>query len=192
MTRVLGPPSASVERYLNAACCVPSQHLRYLRDRGCLILMAPTIALGLDSNLAAERRGCRLSRAQFEAIKRDYDPEKSRVVGLYEPDLRLVVLPTGYSTDDPEFQVVHELGHALTMERISNLDAGALLAGLPGEIQRHIGQPGYEEREHKVAEVVAEGYAWMVVGREDQLPTGLVSAVFAMLPDDEELGESSV
>ena len=81
---------------------------------------------------------------------------------------------------------MHEIGHALTIDRIDSLDADELLAALPVDIRRHVDQPGYEEREQKVAEILAETYAWMVVGREDRLNSTLLSALIAMLPNDGE------
>jgi hypothetical protein len=184
MTVLVGDPAPAVSRYLDATSCIPAEHLRYLHARGTRIVMAPSIAVGLDSGIAGERRGRPLTQAEFDQAVRDYDPLRSRVAGLYDPPLDLVFLPTSYSTGDPEWQIVHEIGHALTIARIGSLDADALLSTLPAEIRDHVLQPGYEQREQKVAEVLAETYAWMVVGREEMLNRDLLSALVAMLPGD--------
>ncbi len=184
MKFVVGDWHPAIPRYLDATACVPIDHLLHLDARDVRIVMAPTIAVGLDSSMAAARRGRGLSQKEFDQTVREYDPTSSRVAGLYDPGLELIVLPLLHSTEDPEWQVVHEIGHALTIENVGSLDAEEMLAALPPDIRTHIEQPGYEEREQKVAEILAETYAWMVVGLEDRLNFTLLSALIAMLPGD--------
>jgi hypothetical protein len=187
MTIVIGPSSDAQERYLNALAYAELCHLVSLRKRRFAILMAPSIALGLDSVPAAQRRGRTLTTAEREENQLLYGPD-SGVIAIYDPQINAQVVPTARAVEDPEHAVLHELGHGLTFERVGELDSASLLCNLPPGIAAHIAQAGYSEsRFSQMAEVMAEAYAYMVVGRINELPPALVSALHAILPMDVEL-----
>lgn len=186
MKIVIGPDSDAEGRYLDALSYAERCHLISLRKRGCLILMAPSIAHGLDSGPAAIRRGRELTTWEQSENQILYGPD-SGVVAIYDPQIDALVMPTARAAEDPEHAVLHELGHALTLARAGNFELASLLPGLPHEIARHIAQAGYNSEFLRVAEILAEAYAWLVVGRIAELPSNLVSAVQFILPMDVEL-----
>jgi hypothetical protein len=192
MTIVIGPDSDAEERYLDAFSYAERCHLTSLRKRGCAILMAPSIAIGLDSMPAAKRRGRTLSTGEQAENQVIYGPG-SGVIAIYEPTIDVLVLPTGRATLDPEHAVLHELGHALTYKAIGALDPVPLMRSLPPEIARHIAQPSYRGNAHsELAEVMAEAYAWTVVGRMEELGFAITSALQAILPGDVEFFEDAL
>lgn len=187
MTIVIGPDSEAEGRYLDALGYAERCHLLSLRKRGCAILMAPTVALGRDSGPAAKRRGRSLTPAEQEDNEAEYGAD-SGVIAIYDPEIDALVMPTAYTIEDPEHAVLHELGHALTLASINKRGAESLLEDLPPGIARHIAQPGYRgDRFNELAEVMAEAYAWYVVGRASELPPAVMSALHGMLPSDVEL-----
>lgn len=192
MKIVIGPDSEAEERYLDALSYAERRHLVSLRKRGCAILLAPSIAIGLDSMPATRRRGRKLSAREQAENQVLYGPG-SGVIAIYEPTIDVLVMPTGRSLLDPEHAVLHELGHALTYPRISELDPVPLMGGLPPEIARHIAKPSYRgNAQAELAEVMAEAYAWTVVGRMEELGFEITSALQAILPDDVEFFESAL
>lgn len=184
MTIVIGPSSDAERRYLDAFSYAERHLLAALKKRGCAILMAPSIALGLDSMPAARRRGRVLTEGERGGNRREYGPD-SGVIAIYDPSIDSLVLPTGRSVHDAEHAVLHELGHALTYHAIDGLDFDSVLRDLPAEIARHIAQSAYRgDRRTEVAEVMAEAYALMVVGRGGELNGSIVSALIGILPAD--------
>jgi hypothetical protein len=164
----------------------PVEHLARFRRDGGHIIFAPTPADGYRSSEAARIRGRWLTAEEVEAFRRRYCLE-TKTVGVYVPDLRALIFPTSYGSDelDLEWLVLHELGHALTYHRVS-VEAGAhedLLRGLPRDIAAHVGQSAYCEREGEVGvrdqvlEALAEAYVFDVVGRRADLSPALASAL---------------
>ncbi len=189
MTILIGPDSEAQERYLDALSYAEHCHLVSLAKRRCAILMAPSIPLGLYSMPASGRRGRSLTPAETEKVRRDFAPE-SGVIAIYEPMIDALVMPTARAVRDPEHAVLHELGHALTYSRIDEIDPALLSLSLPPDIVRHLDQPGYRgDSRGELAELMAEAYARIVVGRIDELAPQIVSALHAILPLDVEFFE---
>lgn len=192
MKIVIGPDSLAEMRYLDALSYAERCHLVSLRKRGCAILMAPSIALGLNSMPAATRRGRTLSGFEQAENQIIYGPE-SDVIAIYEPLIDVLVLPTARAVLDPEHAVLHELGHALTYARVAEVDPDPVMRNLPPEIARHISLPGYRgDLYTELAEVMAEAYAWTVVGRIEELDFSIVSALQGILPRDVEFFEDAL
>jgi hypothetical protein len=77
-----------------------------------------------------------------------------------------------------------------TYSRIDEIDPALLSLSLPPDIVRHLDQPGYRgDSRSELAELMAEAYARIVVGRIDELAPQIVSALHAILPLDVEFFE---
>ncbi len=147
-------------------------------------MFAPTIDAALTSGWADDRRGRRLSWDEARQTRIDYGPE-SHAGGVYDAGLNALVFPTGYRAKDLKGVVLHELGHALTLDRAQV--RSSLITGLPSRLQRHVfsdfytGANANETLRLRVLEALAEGYAYMVDGRLDELPAALSSELTFML-----------
>jgi hypothetical protein len=183
MATVLGPEVPVIERYLAALSSAPLQHMDLLRRRGTRILFSPTIAHGLASAWAADRRGRELSPAEIWEIHIRY-PEVD-TAAVYDSDIDALVLPTSYVARDIERIVLHELGHALTLGHVTV--RASLLLDLPRDIACHALDPRYGDPadpatlERRVNEVIAESYVFLAVGREAELPADVLSEVVFIL-----------
>jgi hypothetical protein len=176
MSRVLGQRAPIVGRYLMSLSRIPAHHLALLERRGTRIVFAPEIVHGMDSDLAAERRGRRLSKAERWHLNK-HRSQASGTVAIYEPELDLIVFPTTYAPGDFDRAAHHEVGHALTMRDAD--PRPSLLRGLPSSIRAAIqeGIPAdagdQEAFRHQVVEALAEGYTYMVGGRSEIVPREL-------------------
>jgi hypothetical protein len=190
MAVVLGESTTEVDWYLIALSAASPEHLRAFRRWGGVILFAPTIPDALASSVAAVRRGRPLTPAERAENMRRYS-RAAGTLAIYDPAIDAVVLPSSYIGPDIERIVLHELGHALTLHSAWPDAAGRseLLRGLPPEIAEHIACGAYgdgrtpEGRRQQVLEVLAESYAWMVCGREEELPWHVMSELGAILSE---------
>lgn len=183
MAVVLGTHAPVVNRYIAALSYAPKEHLERLRKRGTRVLFGPTIADALGSDWAAEHRGWPLTAAELWELRVHYS--EADTAAVYDSELDLLVLPTGYAARDLERIVLHELGHALTFGRVSCRPN--LLQGLPPEITRHVRNCGYGEDSdpatirHRTLEVLAEAFVFVVVGRAEELPEPVLSELIFIL-----------
>ena len=174
-----------VNSYLAAFASVPAAHLSGLRRRGCRIVFAVTIPAALRSPEAVNARGRPLTLTETESLEANYGASAG-TVALYDPELDWLVFPTSYRARDLERAVLHETGHALTVPSMLNTAARRvdLLRGLPREISEHIAQPSYGSSTSvtaRVLEVLAEAYAWLVVGRAPELSVEVLSELIGIL-----------
>jgi hypothetical protein len=183
MSVVIGKRAPIIDRYLAALSYAPHEHLQQLRDRGARVLFGPTIADALGSDWAAERRGRPLTAAELWELRVNYS--EADTAAVYDSELDVLVLPTAHAARDLERIVLHELGHALTLKRASCHPS--LLADLPPEIAQHICHLGYGAEHdartvrHRTLEVLAEAYVFLVVGRDGELPTAVLSELIFIL-----------
>jgi hypothetical protein len=176
MSVVVGPERPIVGRYISSFGAVPYEHLQALQRRNAQLLFADTIAAGLESDTASERRGRRLSADERFALRMDYN-KASRTVAVYDAATDLLVFPTSYTSREPERPVFHETGHALTLYQASPREA--LLQDLPRELECYVREAvprnASAEEQLKIAtqEALAEGYVYCVRGRGHVLPRAL-------------------
>jgi hypothetical protein len=181
---VVGEPAAVIDRYLAVLAMAPSEHLDLLLRRGVRIVFAPTVEHALLSEPATQRRKAELTAKDLLKLRSDYSPE-SRVSAVFDPSVDLLVFPTHYCVEDLEHLVLHELGHALTMQMAN--PRPLLLKNLPPDIDRHIRDRGYgpdgdpETMRQRVFEVLAEAYVYTVVGRANELPDAVMSDLMFIL-----------
>jgi hypothetical protein len=184
---VFGPRTPAVDAYEQLFGYAPVHDLLALRQRGALIVMAPSIVAWLESTQASRRRGRELTRSERQRNGKDY-AAGSGVAAIYDPETDSLVLPTWEVSPDPLHPVLHELGHALTLRQVwvSYQRYATLLQDLPRRIQRHL-ERGYPRGDDdaavrvRVAGMFAEAYAMVLGGREDELPTELASALIGIL-----------
>jgi hypothetical protein len=175
---------AIVDRYLDALAVAPVEHMRLLQRRGAAIAFAPTIADALESDWATARRGRALTPRETMDARTRYSRARG-AAAIFDPAIDALVMPTTYTAADRERVVLHELGHALTMERAS-IEPG-LLKDLPQAIARHVSHPDYGDPRNpatlrsRVLEALAEGYVYLVVGRVAELPSRLTSDLIFIL-----------
>jgi hypothetical protein len=111
--------------------------------------------------------------------------EKVGAVAAYDVDMDTIILPTGYRARDLARVVFHELGHALTLPHMTARPR--LLENLPQEISDHVRRQDYvgrtpsETARGRVAEALAEGYRFLLLGRESELSAALLSELRFML-----------
>lgn len=186
ISRVFGARTMVVERYWEALAHAPDQDLLRLRRTGIEIAFAPTIASALQTQWATERRGHALSADVLTDLEHEYGAA-SLAAAAYFSDVRALVLPTAYCAEDLEHVVLHELGHALTMDAAEPLAcaSGHLLNGLPRHLRDHLAlypqgssPDAVAERVH---EALAEAYVLLTVGRAEELPHDLMSELFCMM-----------
>jgi len=174
MSVTLGEHSGEIDQYLLLLSYAPAEHLIRLSQRGCRIIFAPTVAHYLVSALADRRRIARgyppLGSRDREAIVRRYGAEGS-VVAAYDEPSDVLVLPYARCGPDKLRSALHELGHAMTWERLAGREAefAHCLAALPTRIQLHL-LCGYDaDLATRVHEAFAEGYAMLVCERVAEL-----------------------
>lgn len=151
--------------------------------RGAIIVMAPTIPDWLCSNQAVQRRGRPLTDEEQAQATREHGPETG-TAAVYDAQTDSLVLPTDEVSSDRLHPVLHELGHALTLDQVwmRFRDLKPLLDNLPQRILDHL-SAGYPQGEDddavrvQLAEVFAEAYAMAHAGRDDELPPSLASAL---------------
>jgi len=181
MSIVAGDYAEVVDRYLEEFSKAPPDHLKSLSRRGALISFGPTILDGARS--AASQRGRLLSSKDYWDIYGECS-ERTGTLGIYDVTLDAIVLPTHYRGRDIEHVVMHELGHAITRDATIRR---ALLAGLPREIALRlvgIGDDQTDPREQlriRALEALADGYAFLACGREEELPPDLLSELSFIL-----------
>jgi hypothetical protein len=185
MLLLYGPRSSTADGYLNAVSYASPAHLISLRRRGCAILMAPTVPLALCSEAADLRRGYPLDPRERKRVDREYG-DGSGVLAIYDWTIKALVLPTSEGHLDTEHIILHELGHALTLDQIGTERREDLFSGLPARIAAFIEQSIYSTHKSKVAEIMAEAYVWTVVGRGEELPPAVISELVGILPNDVE------
>jgi hypothetical protein len=186
MTTMIGPETQSSEAFLDALGYAYACHMQSLKKRGCGIIMAPSIAFGLDSMPAAERRGRVLTAAEREHVEREYAPD-SGVMAIYSSEIDALVMPTSRIAPDHEHLVLHEVGHALTLPAAMDLSPALLGAKLPPDLRAHVEHPGYGgDQRIQLAELLAETYAWMIVGRMEELPPPVLSVLVVSLSASEQ------
>ncbi len=186
ISRVFGARAMVVERYWEALARAPEQDLLRLRRAGIEIVFAPTIASALQTRWATKRRGRALSANALTDLEHEYGAA-SLAAAAYFSDVRALVLPTAYCAEDLEHVILHELGHALTMDAAEPLASasGHLLHGLPRHLRDHLAlypqgssPDAVAERVH---EALAEAYVLLTVGRAEELPHDLMSELFCMM-----------
>jgi hypothetical protein len=152
MRVVLAEESPIIVRYLAALSYAPHEHLARLKLRGTGIVLAPTIPDALRSPWAASRRGFPLSDEEVEEAQRRYGPG-ARVLAAFDPRLDALILPTAYCGRDLVWCVLHELGHALTMDLAWRAAPSRqdLLLGLPREVARHLRDGDYDDPDGETA-----------------------------------------
>ena len=189
ITFVFGQENEAVQRYELLLGYAPPRDLEALRERGAIIVMAPTIPDWLCSREAAGRRGRALTNEEQAQARRDHGPETG-TVAVYDAQTDSLVLPTNEVSPDPLHPVLHELGHALTLEQVwmDFRSFRPLLDDLPQRILDHLatGYPrgdGDDAVRIQIAEVFAEAYAMAHAGRDDELPPNLASALVVILAD---------
>lgn len=186
---VLGPKAPVIDLYLLALSYAPANHLALLARRGARIVFGPTIDAVLTSRWAAERRGRELSMIEARQTRIDYGPE-SGAAAVYDSGIDALIFPTSYRAIDLDSVVLHELGHALTVQR-AHLRL-ALIAGLPSRLRRHVYSDSYlagtpdETLCRRVLEALAEGYVYFIDGRMEQLPDALASELAFILQSVED------
>lgn len=160
----------------------PTHHLESFGRRGGIIVLAPSIAGWLAGSDAAARRGRELDERERAHDAREYGRE-SGVCAIFDPYTDALVFPTAVRARDLLHPVLHELGHALTLDHVwvEFQRFEPLLAHLPRRIADHLDRysfpEGYDGRRLKVAEVFAEAYAMLVGGWQEEVPHALTSAV---------------
>jgi hypothetical protein len=193
LSMVVGAWAPIIECYLDALSFAPAAHMALLTRRGARIVFAPTVADALVCDQAAERRGRVLDLHETWRLRVEYGPEAG-VAGVYDPDTDWLVFPTSYTTTNLKRLTLHELGHALTLKRATV--RSSLLEGLPTRVHRHVFSAGYEVEDdpgqtlrQRVLEALAEGYTYVVAGRDHELPPALTSELLFMLQtvDEEDL-----
>jgi hypothetical protein len=185
---VIGPDRPVIDRYVEALSWADPTHVELFGRLGGLIVFAPTIPDGLHSDRLAFRRSKPLSETQRRNNELNYGPE-SGTLAVYAPEIDAVVLPTTYVGPDLERTVHHEIGHGLTLHAAYGWAEGAghLLKGLPPGIVEHLDQPSYGipgrpgTTRLRVLEALAEAYAYICVGRAEELPPAIVSAVMDIM-----------
>jgi len=185
MLLLYGPHSRTVDEFIYAIGYALPVHLAFLRRRRCAILMAPAITQALCSEVATIRRGRPLEPEERERVRREYG-DGSGVLAIYDWSIDALVLPTSEFQRDAEHIVLHELGHALTLDQIGEERRDDLFLGLPARIADFIKQPIYSSHKSQVAEIMAEAYAWSAIGRGEELPPAVISELVGMLPIDAE------
>ena len=186
---MFGPENMAVQQYEQLFGYAPLADLRGLRKRGAIIVMTTTIPDWLCSEEAKERRGRPLTDDEQTRAKREYGPETG-TAAIYDPQTDSLVLPTGEVSPDPLHPVLHELGHALTLDRVWRdfRNLRWLLDNLPQRIQDHLAS-GYPQGDDdnavrsRIAEVFAEAYAMVLAGRDVELTPDLASALVGILAD---------
>ncbi len=189
ITFVFGRSNLAVHRYEQLFGYAPVNDLRALRARGAIIVMVPAIPDWLCSDAAARRRGGALSETEKSQVVREHGPGTG-TAAVYDPQTDSLVLPTRDVSPDPLHPVLHELGHALTLDQVWKhfQDFRRLLDNLPQRIQEHLAG-GYPEGNDdgsiriRLAETFAEAYAMGLAGRDDELPADLASALIGILAD---------
>ena len=187
MTIIIGADASIIDAYRRVLANAPPEHMRVLHARGAAIVFAPTVADALRSHEAALRRGHPLTSHEIIDIDRAYGAD-SGTAGVYDPALDWLIFPTAMCAIDTEWPVMHELGHALTLEFVRR---GAeryapLLNDLPRDMRDLIHQPPYESSDPhetlrvKVGEMFAEAYVRLVVDNVADIPD-LASALIVIL-----------
>jgi len=178
----VGDASPVINDYLGAVSFAPAEHLEILRRRDGWLVFAPTIGAALTSSALAARRSQALTLSQCQELHDAYS-HQAGVVAAYDRETDALIFPTAYRAHDVEYPVLHELGHALTMPHNREASCGSLLRGLPLHIRRHLRpyrQAGAAPEE-LAWEVLAEAYVLLLVGRAAELPSPVLSELFAML-----------
>jgi hypothetical protein len=145
--------------------------------------MAPTIPDWLCCSTASTRRNRELTQFERTDVQRRYGPGTG-TAAIYDPETDSLVLPTGEVSPDPLHPVLHELGHAVTLDRVwvAFRRYISVLDDLPSRIRDHLarGYPDGDDVEAiriRIAEAIAEAYAMMLGGRHHELPPTLTSAL---------------
>jgi len=184
LTQVVSAQKVVVDRYLAILASVPTRHLLLLERRGGQIVFAPTMADAFDSLLAEVRRGGRLTPDELFMFRTEFCQAKG-TEGVYDPELDWLVFPTSYRSRRLERTVLHELGHALTMEGATARPG--LLENLPPELEAHLRNPAYGHHSdpstlnRRVFEVLADAYAYLLSGKVDLLPRPVVDELMLIL-----------
>ncbi len=197
ITFVFGPQNMAVQHYEQLFGYAPVRDLCALRKRGAIIVMTPAIPYWLCSEEAKERRGRPLTDEEQSQVEREHGPETG-TAAVYDPQTDSLVLPTGEVSPDPLHPVLHELGHALTLDRVWKdfRSLRRLLDDLPQRIHDHLasGYPRGSDEDSvriQIAEVFAEAYAMALAGRDAELTPNLASALVGILTDMGQQGTSS-
>lgn len=186
----------AVQQYEQLFGYAPLGDLGALRKRGAIIVMTPTIPDWLCGKEAEERRGRSLTDDEQAQAKREHG-SGTGTAAVYDPQTDSLVLPTREVSPDPLHPVLHELGHALTLDQVWR-DFGNLrwlLDNLPRRIQDHLAN-GYPQGDDdnavriRIAEVFAEAYAMVLAGRDVELTPGLASALVGILAGMSQQGSS--
>jgi len=174
--------SPVINDYLGAVSFAPPEHLEILQRRDGRLVFAPTIGAALTSSALAARRAQALTLRQCQELHDAYSYQAG-VVAVYDSETDALIFPTAYRARDIEHPVLHELGHALTMQHNRETPCSTLLRELPLHIRRHVRpyrQAGAAPEE-LAWEVLAEAYVLLLVGRADELPSPVLSELCAML-----------
>jgi hypothetical protein len=188
LSRVFGECAPVVERYWQALASASQQDLLRLRRAGIEIVFAPTIASALRTDWAVRRRGRELTAQELGALEESYGPD-SKAAAAYFSDVRALLLPTATRAADLEHVVLHEVGHALTFDAASarTSERPELLDDLPAHLRRHVAhyRQGTEPEAvaERVLEALAESYVLLTVGRETEIPHGLLSELLGIMSE---------
>lgn len=160
---------------------VPVHNIAEFCRRGGKILFAGSYSTAVRSDYASERRGYPLSSAAVRMYQ-EFDDPRRPVYGLYDAPLDALVFSNALAPKNHERLVLHEFGHAMTVNEWSSIahQRSDLLFGLPEQIddllRNYAAGDSPNEIRERVLEVLAEAYVWALVGRFAELP-GRLSAI---------------
>jgi hypothetical protein len=178
--------------YLAGLSTAPAEDLETFKDERGRILFGSSFAAAADSQVANQIRRRPIDPANLSAYK-EMDRFPNRYFAAYDQELHAILFTEAAPQLNHERVTLHELGHALTLRpayRVAHLRVD-LLHRLPREIDDLLtAYPQGADRaaiRERVLEVLAEGYAWLIVGRHRELPGAVYDAVWslrsgAMLP----------
>jgi hypothetical protein len=175
--------------HLEALAVAPVPDLTRLKRTHGRIIFAETFHAAITSEESDRYRGHPVHPAtasEYSAL----DAHQAGVPGVYDREIHALIFPTTFEPVDHERVMLHELGHALTLRRSyrrAHLRTDLLL-GLPPQIDLLLrAYPQGDDREairERVLEVLAEGYAWIVLGRWQELPGPVMQELQDLLTDD--------
>jgi hypothetical protein len=117
-------------------------------------------------------------------LRTNFSPD-SGTAEVYDAGVDALIFPTSYLASDLERVVLHELGHALTLP--DAVARASMLEGLPSQIAAHVERVTGEYRDPAdalragVLEALADAYAFVLLGRANELPNALLSELIFIL-----------
>lgn len=167
------------DAFLYGVAVAPPNNLYAFKRRGGRVLFAASFVAAVCSDEANERRGRPLGAAARGAYE-DCDETSAQIFALYDPPLDAIIFSSAAPPPlNHERVVLHEFGHAMTLREWHRVAAlhGELLIGLPRQIRDLLAAYSHGDEmaalREQVLEVLAEAYAWAVLGRLAELPRRL-------------------